>query len=157
MSNQRNTYFDFLRGIAIFMVVGIHPSGGPCGFDSFYANVNTIIRQVLNAGVPMFFAISGFFLSKKNLETKENRFEFWKHQIPKVYIPALIWGLPWLALALYVGGNPSLQMLLWLFCGLSIFYYIAVIIQYYLLLPVIQQLTPPPHMSKFDFNRSIVY
>ena len=138
------------------MVVGIHTTGGHCGFDSFYANINTIIRQVLNAGVPMFFAISGFFLSKKNLETKENRFKFWKHQIPKVYIPALIWGLPWLALALYGGGDLTLQVVLWLFCGLSIFYYIAVIIQYYLLLPVIQRFTPPLYRNLISIGLSFI-
>ena len=143
MEKDRNQYYDFLRGIAIIMVVGIHTEGQHCGFDSLTAQLNTILRQFLNAGVPVFFAISGFFLSRKDLTTNYNRSEFWKKQIPKVYIPALIWGLPWFALGLYGKENFWLQLLLWLCCGLSIFYFIAVTIQNYLLLPILQKMPPP--------------
>ena len=62
MPNSRNLYFDFLRGVAILMVVGIHTFLGHGGFDDFTTKTNTIIRQILNVGVPLFFAISGFFL-----------------------------------------------------------------------------------------------
>lgn len=143
-SLQRNPYFDFLRGVAILMVVGIHTAGRHCGFDTYASQFNTIVRQLLNAGVPIFFAISGFFLIKKDLSTSEKRIAFWKRQIPKVYIPALIWGIPWLLLALYSGGQPIiLQFILWLCCGLSVFYFIAVTIQNYILLPLIQKMPPP--------------
>jgi len=125
------------------MVVGIHTSARHCSFDSIVGISDIIIRQILNSGVPIFFAISGYFLSKKDLSTKDNRLSFWKHQIPKVYIPTLIWGIPWLLLSLYLGGNPFIQFGLWLCCGLAVFYYIAVTIQNYLLLPIYQQITSP--------------
>lgn len=52
---QRNLYFDFLRGVAIILVVAIH---------SFILGENSNeIRQLLNTAVPLFVAISGFFLS----------------------------------------------------------------------------------------------
>ena len=142
MSNHtlRNPYFDFLRGVAIIMVVGIHTCANHCGFDTLSLQANTIIRQLLNTGVPIFFAISGFFLSNKDLTTKEKKNSFWKHQIPKVYIPTLIWSVPWLLLGLLGRKSPLLMTVLWLSCGLSIFYYIAVSIQNYLLLPVCQKI-----------------
>ena len=56
---MRIPYFDFLRGVAIIMVVFIH-----CfGICYSYSNVNIpviTIRNLLNVAVPLFFAISGF-------------------------------------------------------------------------------------------------
>lgn len=101
------------------------------------------IRQLLNCAVPLFLAISGFFMANKDLSTRENRNAFWAHQIPKVYIPALVLGVPWLAIAILGRENALLSIVSWFCCGMSIFYYIALIIQYYLLLPVIQQVAPP--------------
>lgn len=106
MEKERNLYFDFLRGIAIVMVVGIHTTGEHCGYDSMIARLNTMLRQVLNAGVPLFFAISGYFLSKKDLTTRVKLIKFWKHQISKVDFPALLWGIPWLALGVYGSSKP---------------------------------------------------
>ena len=56
---ERIAYFDFLRGLAIMMVVGIHTY--TLGEDS------TVVRQLLNAAVPLFIAISGYFLSQKKM------------------------------------------------------------------------------------------
>ena len=61
---KRNTYFDFLRGFAIMMVVGIHTY--TLGEDS------TLVRQLLNTAVPLFIAISGYFLSQKKMENKDD-------------------------------------------------------------------------------------
>jgi surface polysaccharide O-acyltransferase-like enzyme len=56
---NRNHYFDFLRGIAILMVVGIH-TYTMSNFDSVEGIRNIIIRESLNFAVPLFLAISGF-------------------------------------------------------------------------------------------------
>ncbi|MBR5920576.1 MAG: acyltransferase [Bacteroidales bacterium] len=144
MKGSRNQYFDLLRGVAIVMVIGIHTFSYSNGnFQSTMGCINVLIRQILNCAVPLFLAISGFFLANKDLSDKEKRLTFWKHQIPKVYIPTLIWGVPWLCLAIYDGKSTILSILLWVVCGLSIFYYIALIIQYYMLLPIIQRVTNP--------------
>ena len=143
MNDSRNSYFDFLRGIAIIMVVGIHTfSRSNGGFDSLVGTCNVIGRQILNCAVPLFLAISGFFLGYKDLSDKEKRLAFWKHQIPKVYLPALIWGFPWFVLSMLEGENIVLSIVFWLIGGLSIFYYISLTIQYYLLLPYIQKAPP---------------
>lgn len=134
----RQTYFDFLRGIAIIMVVMIH-----CGFNLQFETCcgffQVVVRQILNCAVPLFFAISGYFLSTKRLETKREVFAFWKHQIPKVYIPVLIWSLPYLYLHFRGGGGVVHGLFFYLLCGFSVYYFIAVIIQDYLLLPMLQK------------------
>ena len=135
---QRNLYFDTLRGIAILMVVAIHTFYA-CEFDSI-VNISAIgVREVFNTAVPLFLAISGFFVGKKTFDGKEQMFVFWKKQIPKVYVPVMVWSVPYFVLAVR-GGQPMLQnILLFLFCGYSIYYFIALIIQCYLLLPVMQK------------------
>lgn len=79
--NNRNTYFDFLRAIAIIMVVIIH---------THQIGDSVILRQLVNAAVPIFIAISGFFVSKKTIENKSQYVVFLRRQIPKVYVMILM-------------------------------------------------------------------
>ena len=59
LPRNRDTYFDVLRGLAIIQVIGIHAYGGG----------NLELREILNMAVPLFLAISGYFIGKKSLET----------------------------------------------------------------------------------------
>lgn len=138
MSKQHITYFDFLRGIAILMVIGIH-TYVPGDFSSVDGTIRIILRQLLNCAVPVFLALSAFFLGGKRLEPRNSIISFWKKQIPKVYIPCLIWSIP-LFLISVIGGKCVVNQIVMLFsCGYSIYYFIALIIQYYLLLPLLQK------------------
>ncbi len=142
MKKERIEFYDFLRGIAIIMVVGIHtfkayPIDTPMGF------IVTFIRQILNCAVPIFLGLSGLFCSKKILGTKAAYISFLTKQIPKVYIPALIWSLPYFmqnVIGLNRGGySPAVQAITLFMCGYSIYYFIALIVQYYFLLPILQK------------------
>ena len=135
---DRNLYFDALRGIAILMVVAIHTFIA-CEFDSFLSVCTIGMREIFNIAVPLFLAISGFFIGRKKFETKESVLAFWKKQIPKVYIPALFWSVPYLVLDVLHQQSILKNILLFLFCGYSIYYFIALIVQCYLLLPFLQQ------------------
>ena len=126
---KRNTYFDFLRGLAIMMVVGIHTY--TLGKDS------TVVRQLLTTAVPLFIAISGYCLSQKRMENKDDYLFFLKKKFSKVYLPVLVWSLPLYAIALYSGSSIIKQTILLLSCGLSIYYFVAFIMQCYVVLPVI--------------------
>jgi surface polysaccharide O-acyltransferase-like enzyme len=92
MEKKRIYYFDMLRGIAIMAVVAIHSSGGGLTFpsDSFNFNFTIFWRNSLNFSVPLFIAISGYFLAKKEINNRNDYFRFLKKQIPKIYIPLLI-------------------------------------------------------------------
>ena len=136
MSKQHIEYFDFLRGIAILMVVGIHtfPSAS---WDSPNDVLLIVIRQILNCAVPIFLALSAYFIASKKFDTSKDVISFWKKQIPKVYIPCLVWSIPYLILGICDNGNIFKNVVCFFFCGYSIYYFIALIIQFYLLTPLL--------------------
>lgn len=135
--SQHISYFDFIRGIAILMVVAIHTyiAGD---FITVDGTARMIFRQLLNCSVPIFLALSGFFLGKKNFDTRSVQ-SFWKKQIPKVYIPCIVWSLPLFVFSILGGASVWKQVVYLIVCGFSIYYFIALIIQYYLLLPILQK------------------
>ena len=140
MRMQRNHYFDFLRGIAIMMVVAIHTFNVvETNLHDCVMDITTFVRQLFNCAVPIFLAISGYFLGNKKLDTWNECKVFWRKQMTKVYIPTMIVSLPYLALALMHGENPLIAVLTMLVCGYSIYYFIALILQYYALLPILQK------------------
>lgn len=117
------------------MVVAIHT------FDlsgtGISLNIKILIRQLLNCAVPLFLASSGFFLTirSKSLDYRH----FIQKQIIKVYIPCLIWSLPYFVYSIISGHDIWISILLLLSCGYSIYYFIALIMQYYFLLPILKK------------------
>ena len=137
-SSQRISYFDFIRGIAIVMVVAIHTTTS-CNLDSISGTISTIARQCLNCAVPLFLASSAFFLSKTNTSTFGKYLSFLKKQIPKIYIPVLIWSIYYFTAEILSGDNIFVSLVYFFCCGYSIYYFIALIIQCYILLPILQK------------------
>lgn len=131
---MRNYYFDYLRAISILMVVAIHCFNNDCHNEWLY-----FVRNTLNCAVPLFLAISGFFLGRKDLSSKQKYVGFLKRQVPKVYIPMLVWSLPFLMVSIFVGKGLVEKFVLFFVGGLGVFYFIALILQYYCLLPVIKK------------------
>lgn len=129
---KRNAYFDFLRGWAIVMVVGIHTYQ-----EQDATVIQLLLRQFIHCAVPLFLAISGYFLGKKQIETWGQYTIFIKKQVLKVYIPMFIFSIPWIVFDIFIGKNVISTILLGFIGGISIFYFIPLIIQYYFLLPVL--------------------
>lgn len=137
--NKKIEYYEFLRGIAILMVIAIH-TYYVCNFTSVEGSISIITRQTLNCAVPIFLALSGFFLGRKNFNNKQSIVVFWKKQISKVYIPCILWSLPLLVLDICSGEGIIWKKIVYMaMCGYSIYYFIALIMQYYLLLPLLQK------------------
>lgn len=137
----RKPYFDFLRGIAILMVIGIHTFVAE-GISVAGFEFSLFVRQLLNVAVPLFLALSAFFLFGKPLYEKDSVLAFWRKQIPKVYIPAVLWSIPFFVMNLSSGGGYLGGTVRLFTCGFSVYYFVALIIQYYLLLPVFQYFKP---------------
>jgi surface polysaccharide O-acyltransferase-like enzyme len=135
-------YFDVLRGLAILGVVAIHSTGEGLNFtaDSFNFNFTLLWRQIINFSVPLFLSISGFFMARKNINSSEEYFLFLKNQIPKVYIPCMFWSLIALLVAFFLFGKPLLDELFKMlsFQAVGPYYFIALIIQFYILFPVLK-------------------
>lgn len=62
---QRIPYFDFLRGIAIIMVVCLHCIDFSAMEGAVLNFFGVEFRNLLNAAVPLFLAISGYFMANK--------------------------------------------------------------------------------------------
>lgn len=143
MSKNRNEYFDILRGLAIIGVVAIHSSGTGLQFAESNPNFHfTVIwRNLLNFSVPMFLAISGYFLAGKLVGSSNEYFTFIKKQLPRVYIPLLLWSCFWLGLSVFVKDKSISHEVVKLltFQSNGPYYFIALIIQCYLLLPILSR------------------
>lgn len=141
MSSQSNRrpYFDALRGLAIIMVVGIHTVPERAwAFDTFENILTIVIRLSLNCAVPLFLAISGYFVGSKKIGSRSEYFDFLKRQIPTVYIPCLVFSVPWLVMSVRAGHSSVVTDAAKFFlCGFSVYYFVALIIQYYVLSPVL--------------------
>ncbi len=122
----RNFYFDVLRGVAIVMVVGIHTS-------DYSVNIQTadlFFRLFMTCAVPLFIALSGYFSYKKLISNGYRRFV--SHQVPKVYFPVIFWSIPLVVMGI-LHGFPILSVLgKTLLCGMSIYFFVAIIIQLYI-------------------------
>jgi surface polysaccharide O-acyltransferase-like enzyme len=133
MEQKRETYYDFLRGCAILFVVAIHTFGLSFANGSFPLP-SICFRNFLNIAVPIFLALSGFFMARKQVE-RNNFAPFFKKQFFRVYLPVLFCSIPLLLENVLGGGSVTKNTLYLMFCGYSIYYFVAVIIQCYLLLP----------------------
>ncbi|OWV06477.1 acyltransferase family protein [Fibrobacter sp. UWH1] len=128
---MRIPYFDFLKGVAIIMVVAIH-----C-MSVAYKNTESVdflcffIRNLMNVAVPIFLSVSGFFVAKKSFESASDFIGYLKKQIPRVYFPVLFCSIPF-AIAGIVKGRILSTLVMYFTCGYSIYYFIEVIIQCYL-------------------------
>ena len=91
---------------------------------------------MLNTAVPIFLACSGFFLTKYKISTASEYKEFLKHQVSKVYLPMIFWALPLYFLQIRSGNDVIVTTLYLLFGGISIYYFIFLIVQFYLILPI---------------------
>lgn len=73
---QRIVYFDFLRGIAIIMVVCLHCIDYSAMEGPVLNLFGVEFRNLLNAAVPLFLAISGYFMANKKTDTPTAYKEF---------------------------------------------------------------------------------
>ena len=120
------------------MVIGIHTCG-KCGLGNWQEVFTLLTREIINVAVPLFLTLSGFLLSRKSFNSNEDCIRFWKKQIPKVYIPCIVWSLP-LFIGGIINGKSLIRQSFLLFSGgYSIYYFIPLIIQCYLFLPLFKK------------------
>lgn len=140
-NSNRETYFDFLRGIAILMVIGIHTyTVRP--FEGATNTIQIVARETINFAVPLFLAISGYFIGKKKIENSTDYTYFLKRQLRRVYVPAVLWSLP-MAILCVIHGQGVITSIGKSFLCMTFgpYYFIVLIIQFYLLHPVVKKLS----------------
>ncbi len=93
-NTQRNYTQDFIRTLAIFLVIILHISAYFMGDNSKQLNANFWAGDILDAFaricVPLFVMSSGFFLIKEEAEDIPT---FFKKRTNKLLIPLVFWSL----------------------------------------------------------------
>ena len=87
MKKERNTYYDFLKGLAIMGVVAIHTMVLKYEPYTIGGVILAIYRNLLGCCVPFFVAVSGYFLACKKLNTKNEYIGFIRDRLKTIYIP----------------------------------------------------------------------
>jgi len=146
MQKDRDLSFDAFRGVAIIAVVAIHAidivfwkrysqaGGWNCFFLVTY-------RQLLNFAVPAFIFISGYWLSKKPIESLTDYKVFLLRRLPRVLIPYLFWSSILLGYESIKTHHTDVQQIIFkLLTGraTTIYFFIIVIAQLYIITPLLQ-------------------
>lgn len=141
--SNRNEYLDLLKGLAIICVIANH---------SFTIGLETVAiksieywgaiiwSQIFKIAVPLFFTISGFLLAEKEVGSRTLYETFLSKQIFKVYLPMLFWSIPYIIIDVYNNGVTLSSIGKFFLGGYSVYYFVTVIIQFYLLLPLLQKI-----------------
>jgi peptidoglycan/LPS O-acetylase OafA/YrhL len=130
---------DFLRGFAILGIVAIHVGGfsETLAYPSAIPIVTNYIAHFADFGIPVFFLISGFILAVRYFDFSR-RSGFYRRRLMTVVPPYLAFTTLYLVYSYVALGQTSLYRAAWsylLFDATGIFWFLAVIIQMYLLFP----------------------
>ena len=92
---ERVLYLDFLRCLAIFLVIILHSNAPVLVNPDFYQLPSWYLCMLLDplnrTGVPLFFMISGYLLLSRT--STKDLCKFYKHNIPKLLIPLFAWNI----------------------------------------------------------------
>jgi len=129
--NNKDNFFQFLRGLSILVVVLIHSFSINLNKDPGNASFQVIIRQLINFPVPLFFFISGYFVK---LDELNNTRAFLAKKLLKIIPPYLVWSLIGI---IYAGDFSIRSMVIKLATGTAFgqLYFIVALIQLILLTP----------------------
>jgi len=145
MQKDKDLSFDAFRGVAIIAVIAIHASA--TGFSWRYSTTGQwnfyfllAYVQPLLFAVPALFFMSGYWSSKKPIESLHDYGTFLKRKLLRVLIPYLFWSFILLGYAAVKTQKISVyKITLAIFTGGACYpyYFIIVIIQLYLMTPLL--------------------
>lgn len=139
MSNEKNIYWQSVRGICILAVVLIHSL--QC-YD--FNNGIVIIRQIINFAVAIFVFMAGYFVNIDKVSSKRFSAKRWiiNRGGERLCVPFIFWSLIYSMLSCFISaynGNEInwIKLLGKIFLGKASapFYYIVVLIQLAFLTP----------------------
>lgn len=136
---ERDTAFDAFRGVAIIAVVATHA----IPWQLYQVQTVLSYRQLLNFAVPAFLFISGYWMSKKPVNTLDDYTIFLRQRLTRVLIPYFFWSLIFIGYEMFKSNHIGVTQLLYkLFIGGASFhfYFIIVLVQLYMLTPLLQRL-----------------
>lgn len=144
MSTQRIPALEYIRGISMLGVIGIHT--GAYSLSNPHVNIHLfgLLEIASRFSVPIFFFVSAFglFLHQKDLTAPLNYTAFMKKRLKTVGIPYLIWSLLYLVYISVISHNLAVWsipvLLKYLFFGLASYqlYFLVLLLWFYALMPL---------------------
>ena len=145
-----NKYFydlNFVRAIASLLVVVVHVTAANYHLHDGYLNwMLLFFNQISRLATPLFAVISGFLLYNQAIKGRYQLKRFINSRFTKILLPFIIWSFIYLFLKgfsfLELTDTHSIKLFIYNFAtGKSYvhLYFIAVVIQFYLLFPFIQR------------------
>jgi len=153
---DRDPSFDAFRGLAIIAVVAIHA----IPWRSYWDYRILVYRQLLDFAVPAFIFISGYWSSKKTLQSFKDYKKFLARRLARVLIPYFFWSFIFLGRAAMKSDDIDMYgMVLKLLTGGASFhfYFVVMITQFYLMTPVLQYVGRRRYGNETIFLLNIVY
>ncbi len=131
--------FEHLRAFAIVAIVAIHALafGLYISGPDYIIVLTTYFTHLADFGVPLFFFVSGLLLAMRYYE-KLNLREFYTRRVVSILPPVLAFSLVYIAFNWFILGQRSIAQQLGalvLFDATGPFWFIAVILELYILFP----------------------
>lgn len=137
---KRDSYFDMIRGLAICGVVFIHAFAYTAHDGTHAVDFFTIfLRNALNCSVPLFIAVSGYFLSSKKIDCRKDYFSFIKRQVLKIYVPFLVWAFIFFVAEFGLEKTFCFDGVwrILSFQSSGQYYFVFLVVQFYIFLPIL--------------------
>lgn len=134
MKGKRIVYIDFIRVLAMFLVVLAHSCASRLehGVGSVDWNIVHSLVIITEVAVPLFFMISGSTILNSP-KTRSIRYLF-KHRLPKILVPFIIWSIITAYVAWQIDGTYTFHSFMQSILSM---YHQPVIIAYWFIYPLI--------------------
>ncbi|VBB08738.1 acyltransferase 3 [Lucifera butyrica] len=147
MAKQRITAIEYIRGIAMLGVIGIHTGAYSLSNPAINIHLFALLEIASRFSVPVFFFVSAFGLFfKQNLYSGFNYADFLRRRFKTVLIPYVVWSYIYMLHAAWVSGDPTVWSLAatgeYLLFGLASYqlYFLVILLWFYLLMPLWRQM-----------------
>lgn len=143
MYKERILAIEYIRGIAMLGVVGIHIGSSALSNPHVNIHLVALLEIFTRFSVPIFFFVSAFGLFWSQDLTHPLGYKiYFKHRLRSVFIPYLVWSLLYMIHATFLSGNflvwhPS-ALIQTLFFGLASYhiYWLVILLWFYLFMPL---------------------
>ena len=155
-SKDRDLSFDALRGIAIIAVVAMHA----IPWQEYRNCVVLSYRQLLNFAVPVFLFISGYWSANKPIVLLKDYKKFLIKRFSRILIPYLFWSAVYLGYEdIKVHDFDVAKTFVALLTGKASvqFYFFVLIMQLYVLTPLLQYLNRKRYGIELVFLLNMIY
>jgi len=147
MANQRIVALDYIRGISMLGVLGIHTGAYSLTYPAANLHLFAIYEIVTRFSVPIFFFVSAFGLFLSQPLKKEFHYPtFMYRRFRAVLLPYLTWSILYMLHITWISGATDLWhrplVYKYFLFGLASFqlYFLVILVWFYVLMPLWRQL-----------------